>query len=412
MQPQQIQPQQIPLELIDPNPWQTRQKEDQAHVEEIAHSIKAMGMMQIPSARRVGERFELAFGHTRKAAFDMLNALGISDEYKYMPLIIVNLSDELMAVAAFEENEKRRDLTPVERARAVQRMLNSFNWTQEVVAEKIHIDRSGVSNMLRMLRLPDEVLESIEQGILPVRSAMALLPIFELSADEKYKLGERFGESYYDFLTVARTGEITSDAIRARVDFYMNFLRPEQLKLVDVETTEIRPEATTTDYTASPTDQDLSPIQIDPVVTATQTSISDWPGQKEGADQDGRDNPQAAESNQVVQETDAGSGQGALPVPDQTPAGTPSGMDVQPTPANEPGPSANTEVQKPAAPAAPAAKPEEPPDPNEILFTITYKTGAVIVGVRKPGMIIPTLKYLTELSPDDVPALMREMGVA
>ena len=403
----------IPLELIDPNPWQTRQKEDTAHVEEIAHSIKAMGMMQIPTARRVGERFELAFGHTRKAAFDMLNALGISDEYKYMPLVIKNITDELMAIAAFEENEKRRDLTPVERARAVQRMLTSFNWTQEVVAEKIHVGRSGVSNMLRMLRLPDEVLDSIEQGILPVRSAMALLPIFELSADEKYKLGERFGESYYDFLTVARTGEITSDAIRARVDFYMNFLRPEQLKLVDVETTEIRPEATVTDFTAAPIDQDLSPIQIDPVITATQTSISDWEGQQEGTDQDGQDYPQATESsNQVVQEADAGSGQGDLPVPDQAPAGTPSGMDIQPAPENEPGSSAHVEVQKPAAPAAPAAKPEEPADPNEILFTITYKTGAVIVGVRKPGMVIPTLRYLAELSPDDVPALMREMGVA
>lgn len=137
----------IPLYLIDPNPWQTRRTEDPAHVEEIARSIKAMGMMQTPSARKVGERYQLAFGHTRLAAYRLLNTLG-QDGYDQFPLNLHELSDEQMAIAAFEENEKRRDLNPVEKAMAVQKMLNDFGWTQELIAEKLHIDRSGVSNMI------------------------------------------------------------------------------------------------------------------------------------------------------------------------------------------------------------------------------------------------------------------------
>lgn len=386
----------IPLELIDVNPWQTRQKEDTAHVEEIAHSIKAMGMMQTPSARRIGERYQLAFGHTRKAAYVLLNSLGVSDEYANMPLAIRDISDEQMAVAAFEENDKRKNLNPVERAQAVQKMLSDFDWTQEQVAEKLHIDRSGVSNMLRMLRLPEDVLETISDGILPVRSAMGLLPIFELSVDDRNRLGEHFGDSYYEFVSVAKNGEINSDSIRARVEFYLTFLHPQQLELEEVVsiTTDEEPmiipgidDLTTDDQTESESGGSL------PV--ATQAGI-DWGHPQEGEASHEQTEQDEDHTGEVLQ--------GAVPgdQQDEVPDGN-SGVET-----DEPESPAIVTAENHTTPPPAAETPQA--DPNETILTIIWKASGVIVSVKKPGAP-PSFKFLEELSVDLMPALIHEMGI-
>lgn len=386
---------QIPLELIDANPWQTRQTENPEHVEEIAHSIRAMGMMQTPAARRVDGRVQLAFGHTRFAAFKLLQNLGTSDDFEMMPLNLRELTDEQMAIDAFEENEKRRDLNPVEKARAVQKMLTDFGWTQEQLAEKLRIDRSGISNMIRMLRLPLGVLSNIEHGILPVRSAMALIPIYELNDEEFQRLMERFGESFDDFRATSIMGQMTSDMIRVRVDFYLEFLHPEnQDPVFTSEPESIVVVETEADVMSTETVQVNEEQTPRTSVTATQIDIDNWMKQDvEGADNESSD---TLPVHQAVVEDRF----------NEVPQYKPDERSTQTT--DRPVQTANPAVEAQKSITPPAM---DQPDPNEILFTITYRTQGVIVGVKKPGMAIPKLKYMSHLRPEDVPAVMREMGL-
>src|SRR5690348_3249528 len=106
----------VPLDLIDPNPYQPRQTEDTEAVAEIADSIARNGLMQIPSARQVNGRYQLAFGHTRLAAFKML-------QEECMPLVIRELDDLQMFELGVSENIKRRDLNPIEQAEAMRRYM-------------------------------------------------------------------------------------------------------------------------------------------------------------------------------------------------------------------------------------------------------------------------------------------------
>jgi len=220
------------IDLIDPNPWQTRQAEDPQHVEELAQSILKDGLMQVPSGRNSeGDRCQLAFGHSRLAAFKLLVALG-RDEYREFPINIHPFSDENMAIAAFSENDKRKNLNPVERARAIEKMIADFGWTQQEVAERLQIDRSSISNSLRMLRMPAQVLIAVAADVIPVRSAMALLPYYELTPLELNALEEHFPESA-DSVSLFRSGMINSDAIRKTISIWMDYLHPnvEQIAL-------------------------------------------------------------------------------------------------------------------------------------------------------------------------------------
>ena len=388
--------------MIDANPWQTSHI-DQSHVEALAHDIKEHGMMQTPTARLIEGRYQMAFGHHRLAAYRLLSSLG-DEYYDNFPLYIHDLNDEQMAIAAFGENEKRRTLNPVDRARAVKKMLDDFGWTQELVSEKLHIDRSGVSNMLRMLRLPQDVLETVAAGDLPVRSAMALIPIFEVTTSESVKLEERFGDSLADFLNGAKKGEVNSDVIRARVDFYMNFLHPEQLKLPEIDTaTPAEPPAVLEVYPDplinAAIEGAASEFSEPPTIQAAQQAeLSDWGGvtpdqQEEGMNGSSEEIP-AMEGVQT-QSINQGSG------PDASNNEEPKIQAVEPQPV------AN---HAPAVPTAAAAK-VDAPDPNEILFNIAWKTHGVVVGYKTPGMVMPKIIYRENLRIDDVPAVMRELGM-
>ncbi len=137
-----------------------------------------------------------------------------------------------MAIAAFSENDKRKNLNPVERARAIEKMIADFGWTQQEVAERLQIDRSSISNSLRMLRMPAQVLIAVAADVIPVRSAMALLPYYELTPLELNALEEHFPESA-DSVSLFRSGMINSDAIRKTISIWMDYLHPnvEQIAL-------------------------------------------------------------------------------------------------------------------------------------------------------------------------------------
>jgi len=389
--------QHIGLELIDPNPWQTRQNEDPAHVDEIAHSIKAMGMMQTPTARQVGDRYQLVFGHTRLAAYKLLETLG-QDGYSYFPLVIHDLDDEQMAVAAYEENEKRRDLNPVEKAKAVQKMLADFSWTQEQLAEKLHIDRSGISNMLRMLRLPADLLNSIATGIVPVRSAMSLLPVYELSGADQVRLNDQFGDTVTEFMSVATHGEINSDSIRKVVDGWMNFLhpQPEQLLLVD------EPVVIENDTITAPEEPGFvaTPGQFMPPppsgLHATQAHIDEW---LNNPNNEGEDNGSESGFREPEIETSE-TGEGTdLESQNQVVEEQATSLQTQPQPTED------HPVEKPA----PAELKKDPEDPNAIYLSVAWKTNGVTVSLLKPGWPAPKFRFRNMLKVEMLPEVIREM---
>ncbi len=184
----------VALDLIDANPWQTRDHEDAEHLAEVAASIAKVGLLQIPVGRMAGERVQLAFGHTRLAAMRKLVAEGFdvggSDLLGTygMPVDVRVLTDEQMFELAVRENLERKDLTPIEEARAMARYRDDFHKTSEEIGELFHLSGSAVRNKLRLLELPAPVQARIEGGQIGEGIARQLLAVQRLAPDRVEKL--------------------------------------------------------------------------------------------------------------------------------------------------------------------------------------------------------------------------------
>lgn len=147
--------QEFKLDLIDPNPWQTR-GEDEEHVQKLAESIRKEGLLQVPVGRgTAGGRIELAFGHSRLAAFRLLK--GEYPRFETFPVVVQDISDERMFELAVRENAERKDLTPIEEALAMRTYHEMFHKTTKEIGELFHLTDSAVRNKLRLLELPEEL---------------------------------------------------------------------------------------------------------------------------------------------------------------------------------------------------------------------------------------------------------------
>ena len=173
------------VDQIKSNPWQPRTDFDAALVAELAEDIKMRGLLQTPIARVNGHGVELAFGHRRLAAWK------IAFPGEPFPLEIRELSDRDMSDFAAAENAQRRDLTAIETARAIQRRVVDFKLTQLEAAKPFGImSQGGVSNLLRLLKLPAEVQEMVQQHKLAERNARALLVLERVAPDKTVKIAQ------------------------------------------------------------------------------------------------------------------------------------------------------------------------------------------------------------------------------
>jgi len=156
----------VPLQRILPNPFQTRDGEDEEHVKSLAMSIAEQGLLQIPSARIApGQQgkgaakeptVQLVFGHSRLAAYRFLTDAG-NEGFDRLPLNIVEMNDEQMFQAAVAENRERKDLTPIEEAKAMLTYKDQFKKNSEEIGQLFHLSDSAVRNKMRLLDLPAEV---------------------------------------------------------------------------------------------------------------------------------------------------------------------------------------------------------------------------------------------------------------
>jgi ParB family chromosome partitioning protein len=158
----------IPVELIDRNPYQTRTNFDETALNELAESIKVSGVVQPITVRQVSGRYQLVTGERRWRASQQAGKATV-------PAIIRQVSNEQAMEITIIENLQREDLNPVEQAHAYERLSREFGLTQEQMAQRTGKDRSSVANFLRLLKLPEQVLKLVVSNKLSFGHAKALM---------------------------------------------------------------------------------------------------------------------------------------------------------------------------------------------------------------------------------------------
>jgi ParB family chromosome partitioning protein len=165
----------LPIKDIRPNPFQPRQTVDPAALEELVSSIKQAGLLQPIVVRRSngGGAYELIAGERRLRACQQLG-------WERIPAVQREADDRTLLTLALIENLQRDDLSPVDEARGYERLIAEFNLAQQDVADAVGRDRSTVANALRLLKLPEPVLDLLHTGQLSVGHARALLALDDL----------------------------------------------------------------------------------------------------------------------------------------------------------------------------------------------------------------------------------------
>lgn len=164
----------LPIAAIDPNPFQPRRSFDPLELAGLIESIQQHGVLQPVVVRRAGERYQLIAGERRLRA---AQEAGLSE----VPARLIEADDREIFELAIVENLQRTDLNAIEKARAFRDYIDRFTSTQEDLAKRLGLDRSTVSNFIRLLELPDAIQQAVEVGKLTQGHARALLAIGERS---------------------------------------------------------------------------------------------------------------------------------------------------------------------------------------------------------------------------------------
>lgn len=161
----------VPLDEIRPNPEQPRQVFDNADLEALAASIRTHGVLSPLVVRRHEGRYVLIAGERR------LRAAGLAG-LEEVPVVVreADQPSEQLELALVE-NLQRTDLDPVEAARGFDRLVREYGYTQDEVARRVGKDRSTVANAIRLLKLPEFVLQALRENRISAGHARALLPL-------------------------------------------------------------------------------------------------------------------------------------------------------------------------------------------------------------------------------------------
>jgi ParB family transcriptional regulator, chromosome partitioning protein len=179
----------LPIALIDRNPYQTRLAVNEERVQELAASIAEIGVMTPIVVRPVqGGRYVIIAGERRWMASKAAGK-------ETIPAVVRAVADADALVMTVTENLQRQDLNPMEQARAFDRMAREFHFEHKDIAAKVGINRSSVTNYLRMLKLPADVLEQVAQGKLTMGHAKALLALSPDSGPNEMAK-EYYGKEY------------------------------------------------------------------------------------------------------------------------------------------------------------------------------------------------------------------------
>jgi ParB family chromosome partitioning protein len=159
-----------PLDEVRPNPHQPRTTFNDEDLDSLAASIKTSGVLQPIVTRRREGMYEIVAGERR---FRAARLAGLDR----VPVIVRNVDDHAMLQMALIENLQRRDLNPLEKARAFKQLMADNAWSQEEAANAVGLGRPTVANFLRLLELPPDIQEAVAGGTLSMGHARALLSV-------------------------------------------------------------------------------------------------------------------------------------------------------------------------------------------------------------------------------------------
>ncbi len=168
----------IPVDIIEPNPFQPRMSFDPEALEELAESIRTLGLIQPITVRRKSDgRYQIISGERR---FRACRLTGMD----MVPAYIRDTNDQGMLEMAIVENIQRENLDPIEVAMSYQRLIEECNLTQEQMAIRVGKKRASVTNHLRLLKLPAKIQHDLKVGLLSVGHAKVLLGVEDLNTQE------------------------------------------------------------------------------------------------------------------------------------------------------------------------------------------------------------------------------------
>jgi ParB family transcriptional regulator, chromosome partitioning protein len=172
----------LDLDLLEANEQQPRTHFDDQKLEELAESIRENGLVQPILVRRKGDRYQIIAGERRWRAAQQANL-------RKIPAVVREIPDDKLLELALVENIARQELNPIEEAQAYQRLITAHGFTQEQVARRVGKDRSSVTNILRLLKLPADIQHMVEREQISMGHARALLPLED--PEQQRKLARR-----------------------------------------------------------------------------------------------------------------------------------------------------------------------------------------------------------------------------
>ncbi|QDU58287.1 ParB/RepB/Spo0J family partition protein [Aeoliella mucimassa] len=220
----------LDLVSIDTNPHQPRKEFDELEIADLADSIREHGVIQPLVVRQAGDRFQLIAGERRLRA---AQAAG----WERVPVQVRDVTDQQMAELAIVENVQRKDLNPLEKAACFQKYLQDYSCTQEDLASRIHIDRSTIANLIRLLELPEPVKKMVSKSEITQGHARALLPL----GDEDRQI---------DFAYRVRAESLSVRAIEQMVQDAMAEESGDLLAMPGLENNPSKPKATRSEQLA------------------------------------------------------------------------------------------------------------------------------------------------------------------
>ncbi|WP_170212226.1 ParB/RepB/Spo0J family partition protein [Rhodanobacter glycinis] len=191
----------LPIQQIQPGKYQPRRHWNDEALDELAASIKAQGLIQPVVVREIGKNsYELIAGERRWRAAQRAQ-LG------EIPALIKKVSEEAVPAMALIENIQRQDLTPLEEADALKRLIDDFDLTHQQAADAVGRSRAAVSNLLRLTELPASIKKLLDEGKLEMGHARCLLTLPERDAESLALEAARNGWSVRELEEAARRAQ-------------------------------------------------------------------------------------------------------------------------------------------------------------------------------------------------------------
>lgn len=191
----------VDINLITPNPYQPRKEFSDEKLNELAESIRIHGVIQPLLVREHQGKYQLIAGERRLRASKLV---GLTE----VPIVIKDMTDQVMMEVALVENLQREDLNPIEEAEAYRLLMEEFKLTQDEIAKRVGRSRPAIANTLRLLNLPLEIQSDLAKGTLTMGHARPILSL--RTAEDQLKAWQTIQNNQ---LTVRQTEEMVRQII-------------------------------------------------------------------------------------------------------------------------------------------------------------------------------------------------------